>query len=121
MRLFGARQTPQDLIQSGIYKPIALALYPDVFWPTSVALVALNLGAVEVPHGFTTAAAVRPSTPAAEATAVLELPGRKTLPNPEQEVQAAEEKQELMEGLAVGENTAHQKDRPGRSSARLEC
>ena len=29
---------------------------------------------------------------------------------------------ELTEGLAVGENTEHQKDRPGRSSARLlEC
>ena len=28
---------------------------------------------------------------------------------------------ELTEGLAVGEDTEHQKDRPGRSSARLDC
>ena len=49
------------------------------------------------------------------------IPDRRTLPTPEQEAQAAAEKQELMEGLAVGEDTERQKDRPGRSSARLEC
>ena len=50
-----------------------------------------------------------------------ELPRRKTLPGPQQDAQAVAEKLELMEGLAVGGDTQHQKDRPGRSSARLDC
>ena len=56
-----ARQTPQDLLQDGLYKPLALALYPGPFWPVSVALVALNLGAVDLGssgEGFSTASAV---------------------------------------------------------------
>ena len=37
---------PQDLIVDGLYKALALALYPGPFWPISVVLVArghLNL------------------------------------------------------------------------------
>ena len=37
--------TPQDLIQDGLYKALALAAYPGAFWPVSVALVAQALGA----------------------------------------------------------------------------
>ena len=40
-----ASQTPQDLLDGGIYKALALALYPGVFWPVSVALVSRALGA----------------------------------------------------------------------------
>ena len=32
--------TPQDLIVDGLYKALALALYPGPFWPVSVVLVA---------------------------------------------------------------------------------
>ena len=40
-----APQTPQDLIDKGLYKALAKALYPGVFWPVSCALVAQGLGA----------------------------------------------------------------------------
>ena len=40
--------TPQDLIADGLYKALALAAYPGVFWPVSVALVATALGARSV-------------------------------------------------------------------------
>ena len=90
----------------------------------SVALVAGVLGADGKGRGtaFTTEAAVRSAgSDSSTQSEEPELPGRKTLPDPEQGAQAIAEKQELMEGLAVGEDTEHQKDRPGRSSARLEC
>ena len=56
-----APQTPQDLLHAGLYKPLAIALYPGAFWPVSVALVAQKLGAVAVGRGrqgFSTATAV---------------------------------------------------------------
>ena len=34
--------TPQDLIVDGLYKALAVALYPGPFWPVSVVLVAQN-------------------------------------------------------------------------------
>ena len=38
--------TPQDLIQGGLYKALALAYYPPPFRHVSACLVALALGAV---------------------------------------------------------------------------
>ena len=38
--------TPQDLIADGLYKALALAYYPGLFRPVSIALVAKRLGAV---------------------------------------------------------------------------
>ena len=40
--------TPGDLIAGGLYKMLAIAACPGVFWPVSVALVARALGAT--PH-----------------------------------------------------------------------
>ena len=56
--LFDGR-TPQDLIAGGIYNSLALALYPDQFWPVSVALVARAMGATSARRGFRTASAER--------------------------------------------------------------
>ena len=70
--IFFDGRTPQDLLQEGLYKALALALDSDDFWPVSVALVATEgLGAHRVRRGkgsFTTGAAVR-STPAASEAA----------------------------------------------------
>ena len=55
-----------QLIQRGLYKDLALALYSGPFWPASVALVTLAFGAVEAGRcepGFCTAAAMRPPPP----------------------------------------------------------
>ena len=63
-RLF--ETTPGDLIQDGLYKALALALYPGAFWPVSVALVAKALGAVESRqrgHFSTASAALQPVHP----------------------------------------------------------
>ena len=40
--------TPQDLIQDGLYKALALALYPAPFNKVSCCLVARALGAIDV-------------------------------------------------------------------------
>ncbi len=40
--------TPQDLIQDGLYKALALALYPSPFNEVSCCLVARALGAIDM-------------------------------------------------------------------------
>ena len=40
--------TPQDLIQDGLYKALALALYPSPFNVVSCCLVARALGAIDI-------------------------------------------------------------------------
>ena len=91
--LFDGR-TPQDLLASGIYSDLALALYSGPFFPVSVALVANILGATERggSGAFTTAQAMRSPPPPpppvaagsdARTSAEPSLPRRKTLPNPE--------------------------------------
>ena len=63
--------TPGDLIQGGLYGPIAVALHPDHFWPVSAALVAKALGASAAStgfvfcqeHSFYTAGTTRPRPP----------------------------------------------------------
>ena len=60
-----ALQTPEDLINAGLYTPLALALYPGSFWPVSVALVAKALGAenrVRGKRSFCTTDAVLPAS-----------------------------------------------------------
>ena len=56
--------TPGDLIADGLYKALALALYPGSFWPVSVALVAKALGATRGTRrdGFTTISGMRDGT-----------------------------------------------------------
>ena len=56
--------TPGDLIADGLYKALALALYPGSFWPVSVALVAKALGATRGTRrdGFTTISGMRGAT-----------------------------------------------------------
>jgi len=56
--IFFDGRTPQDLLQGGLFKALALALYPGVFWPVSAALVANVMGAT-AGTGFTTASATR--------------------------------------------------------------
>ena len=41
LSVFFDGRTPSDLMQEGIYTALALALYPDEFQATSVALAAL--------------------------------------------------------------------------------
>ena len=59
--------TPQDLIQRGLYKTVAITLCPGAFWPVSVALMARALGAINAGCGaeqrFRTAAAAQPTRP----------------------------------------------------------
>ena len=53
-------RTPQDLMQDGLYKALAIAMYVEEFWPVSVALVAKEMGATgRAFGGFTTALALR--------------------------------------------------------------
>ena len=87
--------TPGDLIADGLYKALALALYPGAFWPVSVALVAKALGARAVSRGgfqtATTAKAVTDATTTVSTESSTHvfigetagLPHRKTLPDPE--------------------------------------
>ena len=75
--IFFDGRTPQDLLQDGLYKALALALYSDDFWPVSVALVATaGLGAHRGRGrgSFTTGAAVRSAPAAPETAEVSPLP-----------------------------------------------
>ena len=75
--IFFDGRTPQDLLQEGLYKALALALYSDDFWPVSVALVATaGLGAHRGRGrgSFTTGAAVRSAPVAPETAEVSPLP-----------------------------------------------
>ena len=69
--------TPQDLINSGLYKALALAAYPGVFWPVSVALVAKALGARSVRSGgFKTATTVQVALAATPSMSAAERYGK---------------------------------------------
>ena len=61
--IFFDGRTPQDLLQDGLFKALALALYSHVHWPVSVALVANAMGATAAKlwsrGSFTTASATR--------------------------------------------------------------
>ena len=85
-------QTPQDLIDKGLYKALAKALYPGVFWPVSCALVAQGLGAHAVGRrrrgAFQTARAeraagrLRPSSAPSAAAASSDAPPAPPAPPP---------------------------------------
>ena len=73
-------RTPQDLMQSGIYSNLALALYPGPYFPVSVALVAGRLGAADAwlwGAKFCTAKATR-----LPISGKRTFPREKTLPRP---------------------------------------
>ena len=61
--IFFDGRTPQDLLQDGLFKDLALALYSHVHWPVSAALVANAMGATAASlrsrSSFTTASATR--------------------------------------------------------------
>lgn len=58
--IFFDGRTPQDLLQDGLYKALAIALYPDQFFPVSVAMVAKAIGATSrMCRGFITEGAER--------------------------------------------------------------
>jgi len=85
--IFFDGRTPQDLMQSGIYNDLALALYSGAFFPVSVALVADALGAVGRGGrgAFHTARAARSpaSAPAGgQQSGQPPMPHQKTLPGP---------------------------------------
>ena len=64
-------RTPEDLKLGGLYHALALALYPDQFWPVSVALVAKAMGASGgrwMRNGFRTHGAQRSEPPGVEAS-----------------------------------------------------
>ena len=66
-------RTPQDLMQDGLYKALAIALYVEEFWPVSVALVAKEMGATgRAFGGFTTALALRSTALALEGAYLTE-------------------------------------------------
>ena len=69
-------RTPEDLLIDGLYKALAVALYPGAFWPVSVALVARAMGATKARGGFITALAQRGIGSATDAGAAVKQSGR---------------------------------------------
>ena len=69
-------RTPEDLLIDGLYKALAVALYPGAFWPVSVALVARAMGATKARGGFITALAQRGRGSATDAGAAVKQSGR---------------------------------------------
>ena len=122
-------------LQDGLYKALALALYPDLFWPVSVALVAKGLGGVEAGRSdrkaFSTTLARRDADPA---TAMNRASMPAPLPGPElsqrakmpAEIQAAavskaESRRLRKQSLKAADSNRSlhgTKDRPGRSTER---
>ena len=126
--LFDGR-TPQDLLGTGIYSDLALALYSGPFWSVSVALVAnSHLGAGRRGKIFSTALATR-STPS---VAPPELPQDareggegKCSPSSQQQRQhsskrSVEEHEELRASLEItnSQNRTCAKDKPTRETSR---